>query len=126
MIHLDTSALVDALTGRCRSESALRRLIEDGERVAISTLALYEWLRGPRTEDEIEIQEALLPAAAAVPFGPEEAMVAAAAYRSLRARRGRAVDIAIGACAVTRHARLWTLNPRDFAGVPDLQLFPSA
>jgi len=126
LIHLDTSALVDALTGRRRSEPALRRLIADGERVAISTLALYEWLRGPRTEEEIEFQEALLPAAAAVPFGPEEAMVAAAAYRSLRARRGRAVDIAIGACAVTRQARLWTLNPGDVADIRDLELFAPA
>lgn len=126
MIHLDTSALVDALTGRRRSEPTLRRLIADGERVAISTLALYEWLRGPRTEEEIEFQEALLPAAAAVAFGPEEATVAAAAYRSLRARRGRAVDIAIGACAITRRARLWTLNPRDVADLPDLELFAPA
>ena len=53
MIHLDTSALIAALTADRRAAPGLRRLIADGHRLAISTLVLYEWRRGPRTPDEI-------------------------------------------------------------------------
>ena len=30
----------------------------------------------------------------------------------------------IAACALTRDARLWTLNAKDFAEVPGLGLYP--
>ena len=65
MVHLDTSALVDALTGPRRSLDALTRLIEDGQRIAVSTIVLYEWLRGPRTAAELDAQRELFPPAAA-------------------------------------------------------------
>jgi len=56
VIHLDTSALVDALTGPRRSMPALRRVIVDGIRVSVSGLVLYEWRRGPRTESELAVE----------------------------------------------------------------------
>ena len=46
MIHLDTSVLIDALTGPARLGPELRDVVRKGERVLISTLVLYEWLRG--------------------------------------------------------------------------------
>src|SRR6185437_7773453 len=94
MILLDTSVLIDALTGSRRSAPALRRAIESGDRIALSALVLYEWQRGPRR------QEALWPAAAAIAFGPDEAATAAHLYRSIRAPRGREIDLAIAACAI--------------------------
>ena len=45
MIVLDTSVLVDALSGPGRSAPALRRAIEQGERIVLPSLVLYEWLR---------------------------------------------------------------------------------
>ena len=120
MILLDTSVLVDALTGPKRSAPALRRAIERGERVQLPTLVLYEWMRGPRIAQELAAQEALFPTASAIPFGPAEAAKAAAVYRAVRAARGRELDIAIAACALTRDAVLWTLNARDFRDIPDL------
>jgi predicted nucleic acid-binding protein len=122
VIHLDTSLLVDALTGPKRSAPALRRVIAGGERVAMSTLVLYEWLRGPRMPEELAFQEALLPAEAAVPTGPDDAARAAALYRALRRPRGREIDLLIAACALAHGAALWTLDPRDFDDVPDLVL----
>lgn len=113
MTHLDTSVLVDALTA----------LVADGEPIVVSALVLYEWLRGPRVEAEVSDQEALLPAARAAPFGPAEAALAATLYRQIRRARSRELDLAIAACAITRGARLWTLNPADFADIPDLVLF---
>jgi predicted nucleic acid-binding protein len=124
LIHLDTSILVDALGGSRRGAPALRRAIEQGDRIELSTLVLYEWRRGPRRPEELAAQEALFPSVAAVPFGPDEADLAAGLYRRLRRARGREIDLAIAACALTRDAALWTLNAADFTDVPGLALYP--
>jgi len=124
MIHLDTSALIDALTGPKRSGAALRRFIEQGERVFISSIVLFEWRRGPRSPQEVEDQEALFPSSDSVLFGSEEALAAADVYKKINRPRGREVDIAIAATAIINNASLWTLNPRDFQDIPHLKLFP--
>lgn len=122
MILLDTSVLIDALTGSRRSARALRGAIEQGERVVLATIVLYEWLRGPRGAEELAAQEALFPREAAIPFGPAEAARAADLYRQVRGARGREIDLAIAACALCQEARLWTLNHEDFGDVPGLEL----
>jgi len=122
MIVLDTSVLVDALTGPRRSAPALRRAIERGERVVLTSLVLYEWLRGPRVPRELAAQEALFPGEMALGFGTEEAARAAQLYRTLRTPRGREIDIAIAACAISLAATLWTLNTKDFEDIPGLEV----
>jgi predicted nucleic acid-binding protein len=122
VIHLDTSTLVDALTGPRRSAAALRRAIESGERVQMSTMVLYEWLRGPRRAVELDDQEALFPRDGAIAFDSEAAALAARLYARLPRARGREIDLAIAACAIAHGASLWTLNPSDFADIPDLRL----
>ena len=126
MIHLDTSALIGALSGQRPEVSMLRRLVADGERLGVSSIVLYEWWRGPRTENELEIQETLVPARSACAFGVAEAALAADMYRRLNRPRSRAIDLAIAACAISQHAALWTLNPRDFSDIPDLELVLTA
>ncbi|MGA3025774.1 MAG: type II toxin-antitoxin system VapC family toxin [Bryobacteraceae bacterium] len=122
MIVLDTSVLIDSLTGPRRSSAALREAIEKGERILLPSLVLYEWLRGPRMPAELAAQEALFPAESAIAFGPAEAAVSAELYRSVRRPRGREIDLAIAACAILRDAVLWTLNTADFADIPRLRL----
>ena len=122
MIHLDTSVLVDVLTGPKRSAGRLRALIEHGERIGMSTLVLYEWRRGPRTREELRAQEALFPSGEAVPFETREAELAADAYRKMRRPRGREIDLAIAACVIAHGAALWTLNRADFADITGLGL----
>ena len=122
IVHVDTSALVDALTGPRRSLDDLVGLVDEGHRLMVSTIVLYEWWRGPRTRAELGAQQELLPAETAIPFGGEEAAVAARLYRSVAKPRGREVDLAIAACAVAHGAALWTLNPGDFRDVPGIQL----
>ena len=122
MIHLDTSTLIDALTGTRRSAPALRRAIEEGERVQISTIVLYEWLRGPRRTAELDDQEALFPRGGAIAFDGESAAIAARLYTRLPRARGREIDVALAACAIAHGASLWTLNRSDFADIPDLRL----
>jgi predicted nucleic acid-binding protein len=123
LIHLDTSVLVDSLAGARRSARALRRVIEGGERLAISALVLYEWLRGPRLEEELADQGELFPPEHAVPFGPEEAALAARLYRAVPRGRQRELDLAIAASALSHEAILWTLNPDDFHDIPGLRLY---
>ena len=123
IVHLDTSVLVDALTGPRRSYEPLERTVAAGHVLAITTLALYEWLRGPRTREELSDQEALLPAAEARDFGPAEARRAAHLYSSLTRPRGRDMNIAIAACAIEHGARLWTLNPGDFRDMSGLSMY---
>lgn len=124
MIVLDTSILIEALSGAGPGAGALRRTIESGERTVLPTFVLYEWLRGPRGDQELAVQEALFPAGESTPFGPEEARIAAELYREVSRPRGREMDLAIAACALSWHAKLWTANKSDFEDVPGLELWP--
>jgi len=126
VIHLDTSVLIDALTGPRRSAFALRHAIAAGERLAVSTLVLYEWRRGPRHPAELEVQDQLLPSIAAVPFDAATAARAADLYRTVKRPRGRELDLAIAACALVQDASFWTLNVTDFHDIPGLALYAPA
>ena len=123
MIHIDTSVLIDALTGPKRSANALRNLLAGPEPVAISSIVLFEWLRGPRLDKETEAQEALFPATDSAPFGFLEARIASQIYKTAKRARGREADLAIAACAQASDASLWTLNEEDFSDIPNLKLW---
>ena len=123
MIHLDTSILIDALTGPRRSAAALRAAIAAGERLAVTSLVLYEWRRGPRQEAELAVQDRLLPSTTAIAFDATAAARAAALYRTLKRPRGRELDLAIAACALVHDASFWTLNVDDFKDIPELVLY---
>lgn len=122
IVHLDTSALVDALTGPRRSLSTLTRFADEGHRLTMSAIVLYEWLRGPRTRAELLAQEELFPSEHAITFGPTEAALAAKLYRQVSRPRGREIDLAVAACAVSHGGAIWTLNPQDFRDIPSLRL----
>jgi predicted nucleic acid-binding protein len=123
VILLDTSVLIAALCGARRSATALRGAIEEGQRIRLPSLVLYEWLRGPRLDEELAVQEALFPAREAVVFGASEAATAAELYASVARPRGREIDLALAATALVHEASLWTLNERDFSDLPGLDLY---
>jgi predicted nucleic acid-binding protein len=122
MIHLDTALLVKALTGERTEAAALRERVRDGIRLGLCTIVLYEWWRGPRTQEELADQELLFPARAAASFGIREAAIAADLYVRLKNPPRREIDIAIAACAIAQGASLWTLNRRDFQDIPGLDV----
>lgn len=122
IVHVDTSALVDALTGPRRSLDKLIVLTDQGHRLALSAIVLYEWLRGPRTRAELAAQEALFPSENAVTFGAEEAAAAARLYKTVSRVRGREIDLAVAASALVQGAAVWTLNAADFRDIPGLRL----
>ena len=122
MILLDTSVLVDCLAGERRSLPLLSKAFDQGERLILCTIVLYEWLRGPRLPAELAAQESLFPSASAIVFEPADAQLSAKLYKSLKRPRTREVDIAIAASALRREAQLWTLNPADFSDIPGLHI----
>ncbi len=122
IVHVDTSALVDALTGPRRSLETLIGLTDQGHRLVLSTIVLYEWLRGPRVKADLAAQEALFPSEQAVAFGPAEAAAAARLYKQVSRPRGREIDLAVAASALSNGAAIWTLNPADFRDIPGLRL----
>jgi predicted nucleic acid-binding protein len=121
-VHVDTSVVVDALTGPRRSLDKLIELTDQGHRLAISSLVLAEWLRGPRTRADLAAQEALFPSETAVPFTSIEAAVAAKLYAQVPRAQARVVELAIAACALAQGAALLTLVPTDFRDIPGLRL----
>ena len=122
IVHIDTSALVDALTGPRRSLDTLIGLVEAEHRINISAPVLYEWLRGPRTRADLRIQEELLPSGQVVVFGASEAQLAARLYGAVARPRGREIDLAVAACALANRAALWTLNRKHFHDLEALRL----
>jgi predicted nucleic acid-binding protein len=123
LVHVDTSVLVDAFTGQQRSMPRLHAVTARGDVVGFSTIALYEWRRGPRRESEKQAVEAFFEDELIVAFGKREAERAADVFRRVTRARQRHADLAIAACAIEHGALLWTLNPSDFADVPGLTLF---
>jgi predicted nucleic acid-binding protein len=123
VIVLDTSVLIEALGAGGSMRAPFRDALAASHRMVLPTLVLYEWLRGPRIPEELALQEAVLPSGAALPFGSDEARIASDLYRGLRRPRGREVDLAIAACAISWDAPLWTLNAADFRDIPGLQLY---
>jgi predicted nucleic acid-binding protein len=95
-------------------------LIASGERLVVPTVVLYEWLRGPRPPQELDVCEQLFPQDQTAVFGAAEAVIAARLHRSVRRGRGREIDLAIAATAIARDAVLWTLNRDDFRDIDGL------
>lgn len=125
MIVVDTSALIDCFTGKRAAFPRLREFVHRGDRIALPAIVLYEWWRGPRSNEELRTQELVLPSGHAIPFGLDEAAISARLYRSVKRGRGREMDLAIAACAISWNAELWTINRKDFADIPDLRLVKS-
>lgn len=125
LIHLDTSVLVDAFTGPRRALARLAHATSEGHVLSFCAIVQYEWLRGPRTQGEEEAVRRFFGTGGVVAFGDREAQTAAALYRRVKRPRTRQADLAVAACAVEHNARLWTLNEKDFADVPGLNLYQS-
>ena len=121
MILIDTSALIASLCGARQSADNLEKLLVSGEQIAVSSMVLYEWLRGPRAHQELLDVEMFLPREKTISFGAAEAAVAADLYKRMKGARGREMDLAIAATALVRNAALWTLNPDDFRDIPGLR-----
>ncbi|MBK9964746.1 MAG: PIN domain-containing protein [Holophagales bacterium] len=112
MIHLDTSFLIRALLPGSPEDAALRGWLRRGLPIGASALAWTELLCGPLTKRQADL--ALLVVGELVPFGREDAALAAALFNAAGKRRGSLVDCMIAAVAIRGRAALATANEEDF------------
>jgi predicted nucleic acid-binding protein len=122
LIFLDTSVLIESFTGTQPLLDSFRVVIRRNERLLLSSVVLYEWLRGPRFPEELDLQRGAFSTESIVAFNSEDATIAGHLYRSVRRARGREIDLMIAACAIRHDAELWTLNVPDFKDIPGLRL----
>lgn len=122
IVHLDTSALVATLAEPAGVRQ-MQAVTMGGDRIALSSIVLFEWLRGPRSAKQLEITTALFPDDAIVSFDATAARLAAELYAAVRRPRSREGDLAIAACAIEHGAAVWTLNHQDFEDIPGLTLY---
>lgn len=123
--HLDTDYLIHALMRRGHEHARLRELFESEHQVELSAMAWYEFVRGPRTPQQVAVARSFFAAAGIIPVTEEVAERAADLFRRLKSSRRRSGDLLIAAVALTRGATLLTRNLRDYADVDGLGLEPA-
>lgn len=123
MIVADTDVLIDFLRGR--GEAARRVALELGTRSFSTTaITVFELRSGARTARQKRAVEVLLEAMTILPFGPEEARVAARIRQEIEGE-GRPIGMAdymIAAVCVVAGGVLLTRNRRHFERVNGLKL----
>ncbi len=124
--HVDTDFLVWALSTPGSERNRLNELAESEAEIEISSVAWYEFSRGPRTPEQLAVARSFFLEDGIIPFSEETASVAAELFRRLGSPRRRAADIAIGTTALFMGATLLTRNASDFAGIPQLKIETSA
>lgn len=113
MIHLDTNVLI-ALPVLARRRHQLAQRIGQGELVAISSLAWFEYACGPVAESEKELVRAAI-GGHILEVDESVAERAAALFNLGGRRRGLRTDSLIAATAMLAGAELATYNAADFA-----------
>ena len=128
MIHLDTNYLIGLLVRGSPQAGDADRWLAAGQTLAASAIAWTEFLNGPVTPLEVNRAEAVLQLRI-VPFGRQEAVLAADLFNRTGRRRGSRFDCLIAATAILMQAEVATVNQLDFrafvphglklAGAPD-------
>ncbi len=121
-LHVDTDFLIYALETTGWERRRLRDVAESSHALCISSIAWYEFSRGPRTPEQLATARALFAEDGVIPFSETLAANSAEVFRRLGSPRRRAADIAIGVTAASCDAILLTRNARDFAGIPGLEV----
>lgn len=120
--HLDTDFLVKALLSTGPERETLIRLSATRCELEMSSIAWYEFCRGPRTPEQLARARAHLEDEGIIAFTEELAERSASIFRSLGSPRKRAADVAIACVAMERGARLLSGNLRDYSGIKGLLL----
>ena len=125
MVILDTNIIIDHLRQKTSGRSILRQLSHDNpkETLAVSIISITELYQGKITlkkETEKDMLAVISPLKI-LPFTYEIAHLAGCFIRDRIA--DEFADAAIGATAIVNQASLYTLNTRDFASIPDLDLY---
>lgn len=104
--------------------SCLLQLAQSLSTIQMSSIAWYEFCRGPRTPQQLAVARTFLTDDGVLPLTEELASRSAEVFRALGSPRRRAGDIVIGVTAMLSDATLLTRNRRDFEGLTGLRLAP--
>lgn len=113
MIHLDTNYLIGLLVKGSPQASEVDAWLAAGQPLAASAIAWTEFLSGPVTPLEVSRAEAVLQSNV-IPFGRNEAVLAAALFNKTGRRRGSRFDCLVAATAIAAQAEVATANQADF------------
>jgi len=127
MIIADTDVLIDFLRGR--GPGAKRVALElETRSFATTAISAFERRSGARTANQRRAIDALLDAMTILPFGSEDAQIAADFRRRLE-DEGQAIGMAdymIAAVCVANDGVLLTRNKKHFERVHELKVSPLA
>ena len=112
MIQLDTSFLIRALVRGSPEDALLRGWLRNRTPLGMSTIAWTEFLCGPLRAADIELATRVI--GEVLPFGADDAVVAAELFNRSGRRRGSLVDCMVASVALGRESPLATANPADF------------
>lgn len=122
-IVVDTDVLIDYFSGAEPAAKAVARLVDE-DRLAVTTLTLFELACGVSTEEQLHDLELLSQAALVVTLDSYAALRAGAVYRELRAQ-GKLIgvaDLLIAGCCLAAGLPLLTRNREHFGRVRELKL----
>ena len=123
MIIADSDVLIDFLRGR--GEGARRVAIElETRSFGTTAITAFEIRSGARTARQKKSVETLLEAMTILPFGPEEARIAAEIRQEVE-RQGQPIGMAdymIAAICIAAGGVLLTRNRKHFERIKDLKL----
>jgi predicted nucleic acid-binding protein len=112
VIQLDTSFLIRALVRGSPEDALLREWLRDRTPLGVSTIAWTEFLCGPLRSSDIELAAQVM--GEILPFGADDAALAAELFNRSGRRRGSLMDCMVAAVALGRESPLATANPADF------------
>lgn len=123
MVVLDTSILIDHL--RTDGKGKLLKIAKEipQQSLAVSVISIQELYEGTSTRNRQKEKDMLatISPLKILPYTYEIAQTAGEMARDLK-RPIELADAAIAATAISNGASLATLNTRDFADIPDLEL----
>ena len=120
VIHLDTSFLIRSLEPDSVEDRSLRAWLGGGRSLAMSTVGWSEFLCGPLSPDATQLAARVV--TDLIPFGENEAEIAAMLFNQSGRRRGSMVDCMLAATALSGDAPLATSNAKDFGRLESLGL----
>lgn len=126
MVMLDTNILIDALR-RKNGATVLEQILKTTPReyLSISVISIQELYQGKsvaESKKESDMQTLLAPLKI-LPYSYEVAKLAGEIVRTKHFEI-TFPDAAIAATAIVNHVPLYTLNQKDFLGIPNLILSP--
>jgi len=114
MIHLDTNLLIGLADADTSVTRAIGRWLDNGEALAVSAIAWFEFSCGPLDEEALDLIEHVI-SGRIIRFNSAQATRAAGLFNRVGRKRASRWDCMIAAAAIESGARLATLNGSDFA-----------